>query len=89
MGKENIGSSFDDFLKEDGVLEECEKEGIKKVEEYVNIEDTLWFKTIQLENKKHPIKYFFFTLRLRIVGNVFWRPVNYIRNRFFDKRNSI
>ncbi len=31
MGKKHIGSSFDDFLEEEGLLEECTESATKKV----------------------------------------------------------
>lgn len=31
----HIGSDFDDFLKEEGILEECENEAHKRVEKWL------------------------------------------------------
>lgn len=31
MNKKHIGSSFDDFLEEEGILEECKEEAAKRV----------------------------------------------------------
>ncbi len=31
INKKNIGSSFDDFLDDDGLLETCEKQAIKEI----------------------------------------------------------
>ena len=35
MGHKNIGSSFDDFLKDNGILEEVEDVAIKRVSDFL------------------------------------------------------
>jgi hypothetical protein len=90
MGSKHAGSSLDGFLKEEGIYDECLENAKKMIDDENELEDianTEWYKKREEWAKKHYIKTFLFKAWHTIIGNLFWRPINYIKNKGYKNVN--
>jgi hypothetical protein len=47
----------------------------------VDITTTEWYKKQQEKHRKQPIRWWWVKTKHAIIGNLFWRPYNYIKNK--------